>query len=79
MTEHQDLVSLAEAIGRGEITLPPLKIDNTDPYYQSMTYILDCFGKRGPREVVTGLTKSRMIPVGKQLLINEDYLHMYCS
>ena len=80
MNQYRDLVSLQEAIESGEEPpLPPLQIASTDPYYGSLTHTLDQFGKRGPREVVTGATRSRMIPRGNQVLINEDYLHMYCS
>lgn len=74
----RDLVDLVEQIEKGNHPpLPPL--DTTDPYFKSLNYEMDRFGPKGKREVITGATRSRMIPRGNQVLINEDYLHMYCS
>lgn len=78
MNQYRDLVAMQEAIEAGEESpLPPLQIATTDPYYGSLTHILDQFGKRGQREVITGPYKTRLIPVGNQVLISEDYWHMY--
>ena len=80
MNQYRDLVALQEAIESGEEPpLPPLEIETADPYYFSLSYELDRFGKRGPREVITGPMKIRMIPHGKSVLINELYADVYCT
>ena len=81
MTKYKDHVDLHYAIKRGDIELEPLLCEREDfngMYKDSLEYLLLQFGRKGPREIITGPTKSRMIPIGKQVLINEDYQHCYC-
>lgn len=69
---------MAEAIDRGEITLPKLQIEIADPYYGSMNHTIDQFGVRGPRQVFTNRGQYQMIEArGVNILVHELYRDVY--